>query len=98
MPTDDAQTHGVKPQWRPGRPSLRPRRLLLQWVTSALALYVAALLVPGVKVEGVFGALLAAALIALLNAIVPPLIAALRLPYMLAAGFLLVLLLDAWLV
>ena len=98
MPADDERTHGVTPQWRPGRPRLRPRRLLLQWVTSALALYVAALLVPGVKVEGFFGALLAAALIAVLNAIVPPLIAALRLPYMLAAGFLLVLLFDAWMV
>ena len=98
MPADDERTHGVTPQWRPRRPSLRPRRLLLQWVTSALALYVAALLVPGVKVEGFFGALLAAALIAVLNAIVPPLIAALRLPYMLAAGFLIVRLLDAWMV
>jgi len=91
-------THDVKPQWRPGRPRLRPRRLLLQWVTGALALYVAALLVPGVKVEAVYGALIAAALIAVLNAVLPPLVAALRLPYMLAAGFLLVLLLDAWMV
>ena len=53
---------------------------------------------PGVKIEGLLGAFLAAALIAVLNAVVPPLIAALRLPYMLAVGFLLVLLLDAWMV
>lgn len=32
----------------------------------------------------------------MLNALLPPLIAALRLPFMLVAGFLLVLLLDAW--
>jgi len=94
----EARAYGATPKWAPGRPKLRARRLLLQWVTSALALYIAAVLVPGVKIEGFFGALLAAALIAVLNALVPPLIAALRLPYMLAVGFLLVLLLDAWMV
>jgi len=73
-------------------------RLLIQWAVSAFALYIAALLVPGVKIEGALGALEVAALIAVLNAILPPLVAALRLPYMLAIGFLLVLLLDAWMV
>jgi len=90
--------YGVRPQWQPGRPRLRPMRLLVQWAVSALALYIAALLVPGVKIEGALGALEVAALIAVLNAILPPLVAALRLPYMLAIGFLLVLLLDAWMV
>jgi uncharacterized membrane protein YvlD (DUF360 family) len=90
--------YGARPQWRPGRPRLRLAGLLLQWAVSALALYIAALLVPGVKIEGAFGALAAAALVAVLNAILPPLVAALRLPYMLAVGFLLVLLLDAWMV
>ncbi len=94
----ELETYGAIPRWSPGRPKLRARRLLLQWVTSALALYVAAALVPGVKIEGLLGALIAAALIAVLNALVPPLVAALRLPYMLAVGFLLVLLLDAWMV
>ncbi len=94
----EAKAYGATPQWSPGRPKIRARRLLLQWVTSALALYIAAILVPGVKIEGFFGALIAAALIAILNAVVPPLIAALRLPYMLAVGFLLVLVLDAWMV
>ncbi len=94
----EARTYGAIPHWAPGRPKIRPRRLLLQWVTSALALYIAAILVPGVKIEGFVGAFVAAALIAVLNAVLPPLIAALRLPYMLAVGFLLVLLLDAWMV
>ena len=94
----EEKAYGAIPKWSPGRPKIRARRLLLQWVTSALALYIAAILVPGVKIEGFFGALIAAALIAILNAVVPPLIAALRLPYMLAVGFLLVLLLDAWMV
>ena len=92
------QSYGATPQWSPGRPKIRARRLLLQWVTSALALYIAAILVPGVKIEGFLGAFIAAALIAILNAVLPPLIAALRLPYMLAVGFLLVLVLDAWMV
>ena len=90
--------YGARPQWQPGRPRVRPMRLLIQWAVSACALYVAALLVPGVKIEGALGALEVAALIAVLNAILPPLVAALRLPYMLAIGFLLVLLLDAWMV
>ncbi len=77
-------------------PRLRFMRLLAAWVTAALAVYVAAWLVPGVHVEGPLGAFVAAAFIALLNALLPPLIAALRLPFMLVAGFLLVLLLDAW--
>ena len=89
------RTYGAVPQWRPGRPKIRLRRLLVQWLTSAVALYIAAMVVPGVRIEGFFGAFVAAALIAVLNALLPPLIAALRLPYMLAVGFLLVLLLDA---
>ena len=90
--------YGGVPRWQPGRPKIKARRLLLQWVTSAVALYIAALIVPGVYIEGFGGALIAAALIAVLNALLPPLIAALRLPYMLAVGFLLVLLLDALMV
>ena len=89
---------GGVPRWQPGRPKIMPRRVLLQWVTSAIALYIAALIVPGVQIEGFLGAVIAAALIAVLNALLPPLIAALRLPYMLAVGFLLVLLLDALMV
>ena len=88
--------YGKTPAWEPARPRLRLRRLLVAWVTAALAVYVATWLVPGVHVEGPLGAFVAAALIALLNALLPPLIAALRLPFMLVAGFLLVLLLDAW--
>ena len=55
----------------------------------------AALLVPGVEIQSVRGALLAAALIAILNAVLPPIIAALRLPFMLGLGFILILLADA---
>ena len=98
MASTAGRDYGVRPQWRPGRPRIRMRRLLLQWVTSAFALYIAALIMPGVSIEGPVAALLVAALIAVLNAFLPPIIAALRLPYMLAVGFLLVLVLDAWMV
>ena len=37
-----------------------------------------------------------AALVGLLNAVMPPMVAALRLPFMVGLGFILVLLLDAW--
>ncbi|HEY5388271.1 MAG TPA: phage holin family protein [Thermoleophilia bacterium] len=96
MATAPGSGYGETPSWEPARPRLRLRRLLVSWVTVALAVYVATWLVPGVHVEGLLGAFAAAALIALFNALLPPLIAALRLPFTLVAGFLLVLLLDAW--
>ena len=77
------------------RPRIRVVRLLVAWVLSAAALLFAAWVMPGVHIEGFGGALVAAALIALLNAILPPILAALRLPFTLVAGILLVLVLDA---
>jgi uncharacterized membrane protein YvlD (DUF360 family) len=62
---------------------------------SALALLAAAWIVPGVDIEGFWGAVAVAAVIAVLNAILPPIVAALRLPLMLVTGLLLVLVLDA---
>ena len=55
----------------------------------------AAWIVPGASIEGFWGALLVSAIVAALNAVLPPLLAALRLPFTLVAGFLLVLLADA---
>ena len=55
----------------------------------------AAWLVPGASIEGFWGALLVSAVVAALNAVLPPLLAALKLPFTLVAGFLLVLLADA---
>ncbi len=82
-------------QWRPVRPRLRPVRLLAAWLASALALLVAAALVPGATIRGAGGAIVVAAVVAALNALLPPIVAALRLPFTVAAGFLLVLALDA---
>jgi uncharacterized membrane protein YvlD (DUF360 family) len=81
--------------WHPERPNIRPLRLLMAWLISAAALLVAAYAIPGAEVEGFWGALLVAAVVAILNAILPPLIAALRLPFTLALGFVLVLLANA---
>src|SRR5437764_4202352 len=86
--------YGQTPTWIPSRPQLRPLRLLLAWVVSAAALLVAAWIVPGAAVHHFGGALAAAAVIAVLNAVLPPIVAALRLPLMLLVGLLLILVLD----
>jgi uncharacterized membrane protein YvlD (DUF360 family) len=88
-------SYGEAPAWRPERPKIRPARLILAWVISALSLMAAAAILPGAHIEGFWGALVVAAIVAVLNALLPPLIAALRLPFMLVAGFLLVLIADA---
>jgi uncharacterized membrane protein YvlD (DUF360 family) len=95
MTTTTQPTYGRSVTWSPARPKLRPLRLLVAWVVSALALFVAAWIVPGATVRGFWGALAASAAIAVLNAVLPPLVAALRLPFMLLVGLVLVLLLDA---
>ena len=87
--------YGEKPAWAPGRPRVRALALLCSWLVSGAALLIAAWIVPGAAVNDFRGALLAVGVIAVLNAAVPPLIAALRLPFMLVIGFLLVLGLDA---
>jgi uncharacterized membrane protein YvlD (DUF360 family) len=81
--------------WRPETPRLRVPRLLLSWLISAAALLLSAALLPGATIAGFKGALLVAAIVGVMNALAPPLIAALRLPATLALGFLLVLALDA---
>jgi uncharacterized membrane protein YvlD (DUF360 family) len=83
------------PGWSPTRPKIRPLRLVLAWLVSASALLVAAWVVPGAAVNDFGGALAAAAAIAVLNAFVPPLLAALRLPLMLLTGLVLILIADA---
>src|SRR5256884_1299580 len=74
---------------------IRPLRLVLAWLLSAAAVLVAAWAVPGVAMEGAGGAVVAEAVIGVLDAVLPPLLAALRLPFTLLLGLLLVLALDA---
>ena len=87
--------YGELPKWAPERPRIRPLRLVITWLVSAISLFVAAEIVPHVSVTGFLGAVVATLLIAILNAALPPIIAALRLPFALVTGFLLVLLVDA---
>jgi uncharacterized membrane protein YvlD (DUF360 family) len=70
-------------------------RLLVAWIVAAASVWVAAAIVPGFSLDELGSAFLVAALVAVFNAILPPLVAALRLPAMLVLGFLLVLAVDA---
>jgi uncharacterized membrane protein YvlD (DUF360 family) len=87
--------YGEAPGWTPERPRFRAGQLLLGWFLGAVSLLVATTLVPGAS-DSTFGAALAvAAALAVLNAVLPPLVAALRLPFTALLGFFLVLFLDA---
>ena len=90
-----SESYGAEMRWEPAAPQFRPLRLITAWVIAAGALYVAAALVPGVSLDRPGAAFVIAAVIGVLNAVLPPTVAALRLPYMLALGFVLVLLVDA---
>jgi uncharacterized membrane protein YvlD (DUF360 family) len=81
--------------WTPQRPKIRPFRILLNWLVASAALLIAAEIVPGASVHDFAGAVVTVGIVALLNALLPPVVAALRLPWMLLVGFLLVLVLDA---
>jgi uncharacterized membrane protein YvlD (DUF360 family) len=95
MTSDTAPTYGESTAWRPERPRLRLFPLLVSWFATGVALMVAAWLLPGVDIESFGAALLVAVLVAALNAVIPPVLAALRLPLTLVLGFLLVLIADA---
>jgi uncharacterized membrane protein YvlD (DUF360 family) len=81
--------------WEPEQPQFKPLHLLLSCLLKGVALWFAALILPGVTVVNNWDALLMAAVVAILNAVLPPLLAALRLPFMIALGFILVLILNA---
>src|ERR1700741_1121113 len=84
------------PRWQPAKPRLRPLRLLVSWIVAAVSLWVAAGIVPGVGLDAAAGAFVVAAMIGVVTAILPPVIAALRLPLTLLFGFVLVLFVDAF--
>ena len=90
-----APGYGEAVAWKPERPRFRPMRLVTSLIVTAAALWIAAAVLPGVHVGSTGSAFAVAAVIAILNAVLPPLLAALRLPFMVALGFILVLVLDA---
>ena len=81
--------------WQPAKPRFRPFRVILGWAVAAAAIWVTAAILPGFALDSTGAAFLGAAVIALINAVLPPALAALRLPFMLATGFLLVLAANA---
>jgi uncharacterized membrane protein YvlD (DUF360 family) len=89
------ERYGEIMTWNPQAPRFRLLHVLLSWLVAGVAVFVAAAIVPGVSVGNFRDALAAAVLIAALNAVLPPLVAALRLPFTLALGFVIVLVLDA---
>jgi uncharacterized membrane protein YvlD (DUF360 family) len=87
--------YGEAPGWTPERPRYRAGQLLVGWFVGAVALLVATKLVPGASDSSFRAALATAAALAVLNALLPPLVAALRLPFTALLGFFLVLFVDA---
>jgi len=55
-------------------------QILILWLLSALAIMVTAYLLPGVRIDGFFPALVAAVVIGLINAFVKPVLILLTLP------------------
>ena len=88
-------SYGEIMTWNPQAPRFRLLHVLLSWLVAGASVFIAAAIVPHVSVGNFRDALAAAVVIAALNAILPPLVAALRLPFTLALGFVIVLVLDA---
>ena len=87
--------YGALPGWQPERPRFRLGGFLVSWLLLTVSLLVAAALVPHVSIPDFRDALVVAIVVGALTAVLPPLVAALRLPYTLIVDFLLVLVVDA---
>jgi uncharacterized membrane protein YvlD (DUF360 family) len=94
-PTEGPEGAGGTSTWVVRRPELRIRTLLVGWILAAAGLLTAALLLPGLRVDGLLGAFAVVAVIGVVNALIVPVIARVRLPFTALSGFLLVLALDA---
>jgi uncharacterized membrane protein YvlD (DUF360 family) len=94
MSTVATTDYGHRPHRDDIRPELHLWRLALGLLVGGVAVLIAAAIVPGFDVGGFWAAVAVALLIAVINAILPPLIAALRLPFTVALAFLLVLAAD----
>jgi uncharacterized membrane protein YvlD (DUF360 family) len=90
-----AHEYGDPPRRADVRPKLRPTRMLLSLLVTAASVFLAAAILPRFDVGAFWQALLAALAIAVLNAVLAPFVAAIRLPYTVATSFLLLLALNA---
>ena len=95
MPSDLEPAHDQPTTWQGERARRRLFPLIVSWLATGVALMVASWILPGVHIDNFLGALGIAAVVAALNAVIPPVLAALRLPLTLVLGFLLVLIADA---
>jgi uncharacterized membrane protein YvlD (DUF360 family) len=76
-------------------PALHPLRLLLALLVSSASILLAAGILPGFDVGDFWVAIVAALIIGALNAVLAPIVAALKLPFTVATSFLLLLALNA---
>jgi uncharacterized membrane protein YvlD (DUF360 family) len=90
-----SEPYGRPVAWEPTAPRLRPGWLLVSLAILTASVYIAAGLTPGVSLDRPGAGALVALTLAFLNAIIPPVLAALRLPFMVAIGFIGMLLVDA---
>ena len=81
--------------WEPEPLRRSPVSLLIALAVAAVSVAVGAWVAPGVKLDGALDAVIVAAVLAVFNALIPPIIGALRLPFTFVLGFLLVLAADA---
>ena len=86
---------GEDVSWQPARPRVRPLRFLISWVILGASAGLAAAIVPGFDLQRPAAALVVAGVLGVLNALLPPVFAALPIPYALPVGFIGILLLDA---
>ena len=98
MSSPSKPAYGEQPTWDPVRPTYTLARTLTHWLISALSLLVAAWILPGIQLDGIQGAVVIVAFVAILNALLAPLIAAIRLPFSVALGFIVSLLLSGILI
>ncbi len=73
-------------------------KLIVHWVVSALAILIAAYLLPGVTISGITAALILAVVLGAINAVLKPILVLLTLPVSVVTLGLFVLVIDAVLI
>jgi uncharacterized membrane protein YvlD (DUF360 family) len=92
---DPVTVEGARPAWIVRRPRLSVRSVLAGWTLATAGLLAAAVLLPGLRVDGIVGAFGVAAVVGILNTLIVPAIARIRVPFTVLSGFLVVFALDS---